>query len=422
MHLVGILTAAIGDLKLACLAESETKGEDAAGGGGGGGGGDADMDTAENGLMRNYDAYRQSLQRSASTLATGLGIAVLKPLREMAESLQGRIGSFTQRRHALVGRMDSLKMAVEEELDEEMVRPYHTEWLRSAVNGHVMHDDAHGSGGGGGGGGGGSGGWAKGGEAKEAGAPVGVGNGGEGRDDNNGGGTNSGSGGRLAVFVGSWNVNAKKPPSRGALRSWVAGDLAVGRDPNDTTGGAGSAGSGGGFGRQRAAKVCTVKHVDMCAIGLQETVELSTTNVVMSNSEIKKQSHMWEEVLLGVLNEVHAEDVQMPGSHSAHPDGPFVKVCVEYLVGVVLLVFVRRGILPRMQGVATCKVAVGIGGVLGNKGAVSLRFRVDETTVCLVSTHLTAHRGHVAQVSGVIGVGGVVGVVGGECGDGVRGN
>jgi hypothetical protein len=367
--------------------------------------------------MRNYDAYRRSLQHSASTLATGLGIAVLKPLREMAESLQGRIGSFTQRRHALVGRMDSLKMAVEEELDEEMVRPYHTEWLRSAVNGHVLHDDAHGSSDGGGG----SGGWAKGGEATEAGARVGVGNGGEGRDDNNGGGTNSGSGGRLAVFVGSWNVNAKKPPSRGALRSWVAGNLAVGRDPNDTTtGGAGSAGSGGGFGRQRAAKVCTVKHVDMCAIGLQETVELSTTNVVMSNSEIKKQSHMWEEALLGVLNEVHAEDVQMPGLHSAHPDGPFVKVCVEYLVGVVLLVFVRQGIVPRMQGVATCKVAVGIGGVLGNKGAVSLRFRVDDTTVCLVSTHLTAHRGHVAQVSGVIGVKWCC--VGVECGDGVRGN
>ena len=32
MHLVGILTAAIGDLKLACLAESETKGEGAADG------------------------------------------------------------------------------------------------------------------------------------------------------------------------------------------------------------------------------------------------------------------------------------------------------------------------------------------------------------------------------------------------------
>ncbi|CAN0431374.1 unnamed protein product, partial [Phaeothamnion confervicola] len=67
----------------------------------------------------------------------------------------------------------------------------------------------------------------------------------------------------------------------------------------------------------------------------------------------------------------------------------------EHLVGTVLLVFVRTALLPNLSDVRTATVSAGALGVMGNKGAVGVRFDAWDTSLCFVCTHLAAHRENV---------------------------
>ncbi|CAM9157086.1 unnamed protein product, partial [Sphacelaria rigidula] len=70
----------------------------------------------------------------------------------------------------------------------------------------------------------------------------------------------------------------------------------------------------------------------------------------------------------------------------------FVLVAKEHLVGTWLAVFVRTAMLPSVADVRTGTVTAGMLGLMGNKGGVGVRFRVHDSSVCFVSSHLAAHR------------------------------
>lgn len=42
-------------------------------------------------------------------------------------------------------------------------------------------------------------------------------------------------------------------------------------------------------------------------------------------------------------------------------------------------------------------VATGLLGMMGNKGGVGIRMRINDSTVCFVCSHLAAHREKVAE-------------------------
>jgi hypothetical protein len=80
------------------------------------------------------------------------------------------------------------------------------------------------------------------------------------------------------------------------------------------------------------------------------------------------------------------------------------------MVGTVLMVFCRCSKFDLFRNIQTGIVARGIGNgkhvvvtrtgaeacyvfsVLGNKGAVCVRFDIADTSVCIVNAHLSAHR------------------------------
>lgn len=66
------------------------------------------------------------------------------------------------------------------------------------------------------------------------------------------------------------------------------------------------------------------------------------------------------------------------------------------MVGLLVCVFVRLPHQDRCKAVRGDSVGVGVMGMMGNKGGVSIRLQFYDSTICFVCSHLAAHRENVA--------------------------
>jgi phosphatidylinositol-bisphosphatase len=156
---------------------------------------------------------------------------------------------------------------------------------------------------------------------------------------------------QATLFVGTWNVNAKgKAEER--LDSWLCADWG----PN--------------------AEFAP----DVVAVGLQEIVDLNAVNVAVDN-KTQQRSQFWVEQIAQTLNGKGLQQYALIASKS--------------MVGLLVVVFVKAVHQPRVQYVTTANVGVGVMGMMGNKGGVSIRLHFYDSTLCFVCTHLAAHRENV---------------------------
>lgn len=116
---------------------------------------------------------------------------------------------------------------------------------------------------------------------------------------------------------------------------------------------------------------------------LQEMVDLTATNVALQ-SQSGKRSKEWTQNLTELLNKYSQQD-------------PFVLVSTRYLVGAYIGVFIKEKYFPFLRNVQDTTAAVGVMGVMGNKGACAVRFQIFDSTFCFVGAHLAAHRHAIAQ-------------------------
>ncbi len=58
------------------------------------------------------------------------------------------------------------------------------------------------------------------------------------------------------------------------------------------------------------------------------------------------------------------------------------------MVGCFIGLFVKAKLLSRMTDLKTTKIKTGMGGGTGNKGAVIVRFKLDDTNIMMVNCHL----------------------------------
>ena len=160
----------------------------------------------------------------------------------------------------------------------------------------------------------------------------------------------------IRVVCGTWNANGKNMPTLDLdLTPWLA--------------------CGGG-------------PADVYAVGAQEMVDLTAANV-LTEGKSAKRADAWVAMLEAAL-------AGLPGGVR------YERLASRHLVGVFLVVFARsEPARPGGFSAAKCSqvddgsAGVGVMGMLGNKGGCAVRFRAFDTTVCVVSAHLAAHRGNV---------------------------
>lgn len=107
---------------------------------------------------------------------------------------------------------------------------------------------------------------------------------------------------------------------------------------------------------------------DLFVIGLQEMVELNPKNVVGFSQE--RAILLWNQAVSTALAKY----------------GDFVRIEIQSLVGLYLAVFANKTIVRRIGSLETDILKTGFQGTLGNKGALLVRFKIDDTDVIVVSS------------------------------------
>ena len=165
-------------------------------------------------------------------------------------------------------------------------------------------------------------------------------------------GSSSGSGEPLRIFVGTWNCNARGPPTPSVI-NWLLYHI----DPLP----------------------------DIYVVGFQEIVTLNAKHLANDAKSTKREAE-WTAYLGTTLNQ-YAEHV-----HKAAPPDLYARVRVVRMVGILLLIYVKNKHTPHLKGIVDKTVACGIMNVAGNKGAAVCRLQLYDTTFCFVCAHMSAHR------------------------------
>jgi hypothetical protein len=135
---------------------------------------------------------------------------------------------------------------------------------------------------------------------------------------------------------------------------------------------------------------------DVFVFGFQELVDLEDKKVTAKSFFKKKkkknesatQEHMshqyraWKDHLARVIDE------NTPSEHG------YALLHTANLVGLFTCVFVKSSLLPRIREVKAAQIKLGMGGYAGNKGALIVRFMVDDSSICFLNCHLAAGQTH----------------------------
>ena len=117
---------------------------------------------------------------------------------------------------------------------------------------------------------------------------------------------------------------------------------------------------------------------DIFAIGFEEIVDLNASNIMSASTSNQRE---W----LTELQKTISRDTR------------YVVITSVQLVGVCLFLFVRPSHARHIRDVAVDQVKTGLGGATGNKGGVTIRFRLHSSTLAFVCAHFAAGQHQVSD-------------------------
>ncbi|KAI0515417.1 Endonuclease/exonuclease/phosphatase [Xylaria bambusicola] len=129
---------------------------------------------------------------------------------------------------------------------------------------------------------------------------------------------------------------------------------------------------------------------DILVFGFQELVDLEDKTATAKRflnlkkkdtTDQERMSHQyrdWRDFLVRSL------DDYMPADHLYH------LLHTATLVGLFTCIFVKSTLRDRVRNLSSVDVKRGMGGLHGNKGAIVVRFMVDDTSLCFINCHLAA--------------------------------
>ncbi|CAN6577758.1 unnamed protein product [Malus baccata var. baccata] len=154
------------------------------------------------------------------------------------------------------------------------------------------------------------------------------------------------------IFAGSWNVGGVSPPDYLDIQGWLR--------PNNIK-----------------------PPANIYVLGFQEIVPLNAGNVV--RSENRKVCEKWNSLIGAALN-----DKKNKLTEDEEEEGDFRCIISKQMVGIFISVWVSSDLCQYIRHLSVSCVGCGIMGRLGNKGSVSVRFWLHETSFCFVCSHLAS--------------------------------
>lgn len=139
----------------------------------------------------------------------------------------------------------------------------------------------------------------------------------------------------------------------------------------------------------------SVNSPDIIVFGFQELVDLEnkklTAKTLLKGKKKKaasQQEHMSHQYRLWQQQLTKSIETHMPR------DQPYVLLHAANLVGLFTAIFVRASERGNIQNVSAATVKRGLGGLHGNKGALVIRFLIDDSSLCFINCHLAAGQSH----------------------------
>ena len=186
---------------------------------------------------------------------------------------------------------------------------------------------------------------------------------------------------RTRVKIGAWNV-AACPGTDKDLASWFVGGEGVDKDlaalDLSDNPAVEQTNLGAGEGETGSVRLVGGSEVGLYVLGLQEIVDLNMTKEYMNRAVYTDTGPIvkWKAAL-----------------EAAMPPG-YQLVMAEQMTGLLLLIYACPEIVPTISSVSTKQVGTGLLGYFGNKGAVTARLVLGETTrMVFVNCHLASGAG-----------------------------
>ncbi|KAF1915574.1 Endonuclease/exonuclease/phosphatase [Ampelomyces quisqualis] len=160
----------------------------------------------------------------------------------------------------------------------------------------------------------------------------------------------------VRVKVGTWNTAAQKGTEQD-VGAWFARHARV--TPTTPHHSPGSVPGG--------------EEVDIYVLGLQEIVDITSATEALRPYTDPSAANKWKQSLQGAL-----------------PKG-YKLVAEQQLIGLWLIIYASSEVFPQISNVSTTSVGTGLMGYMGNKGAVTTRIVLGETTrLVFINSHLAA--------------------------------
>eukprot|EP01084_Bolivina_argentea_P050857 93547_1 len=126
---------------------------------------------------------------------------------------------------------------------------------------------------------------------------------------------------------------------------------------------------------------------DIIVIGLQEIVDINSAKSMLFDDDTDNK---WNNLILKTLNS--SKKNKYKKTKSKKQLIKYNKLKSIRLMGILLLIYSKQTISDDIRNVLSNSVGAGLFGIGPNKGAVGIRFEINNTCICFICAHLAAHK------------------------------
>lgn len=164
----------------------------------------------------------------------------------------------------------------------------------------------------------------------------------------------------VRVKVGTWNAGAQKH-TEDDVASWFIDAEGVDKKMGELSV------------KDEDARLHKRDEIGIYVLNLQEIVDITAVTEALRPYADPSVARKWKDALQPAL-----------------PEG-YTLVAEQQMLGLLLLVYASPSIAQSVRGVSVASVGTGLGGVMGNKGAVAARIIIGESTrILFINSHLAA--------------------------------